>query len=101
MASFVYSPPRVLFTRAEQDVLRLAATGATDRIIGEHLDIRLTAVKARWRRIQERVWSRNPVVLRAFGDAQISGSRGAQVRNVIVEFVRENPSELTPYSDEQ
>jgi DNA-binding NarL/FixJ family response regulator len=57
---FVYNHPRLLFTPAEQEVLRAALDGAPDEIISERLGIPLSATKARWTRIHQRVTKRLP-----------------------------------------
>lgn len=92
---FTYFPPRVLFTQPEQCVLLEALDGATDAQIATRLGIGVAAVKARLTRAYERVQARLPGLLpQRDADDTV---RGAQVRHLVLEFVRDNPSELTPY----
>jgi hypothetical protein len=94
---FTYNPPRIYFTRQEQDLLREAlASGATDIVLAQRLGVTVPAVKARWKRLFERVADRMPELLAA-RDQRPSASRGAQLRHVVLQFVRKHPSELTPY----
>jgi hypothetical protein len=97
LAMFVYSPPRLRFTDAEQRLLRVALRGGTDDRLSEVLKIPVTAVKARWSRIQERAFARAPEI---FCDLKVTSrarGRGAQNRHLILEYVRAHPSELTPF----
>lgn len=98
MPMFFYDPPRVRFTAAERDLIRAALEGATDVELAERLGIALSAVKARWNRVVDRIEDRLPALLAEHRAASV-GVRGSQVRHLIREFVRANPSELTPYSD--
>lgn len=92
---FSYFPPRIFFTGPEQAVLREALEGATDVQIAARLGIGVAAVKARLTRAYERMQARLPGILpqRVTHDT----ARGAQVRHLVLDFVRDNPSELTPY----
>jgi DNA-binding NarL/FixJ family response regulator len=94
---FVYAPPRVFFTPAEQDLLRAAMDGAPDDVISRRLGIALSATKARWTRIHQRVAARLPHILEAVPAAHDAARRGPQTRHLILSYIRENPSELTPY----
>jgi hypothetical protein len=97
MSSFVYAPPAARFTSAEQEVLRTALGGATDEGISTYLGVPLTAVKARWTRIQQKVARRVPHVLSQLRESKRDDRRGPQARQFILEFVRRHPAELTPY----
>jgi hypothetical protein len=92
---FTYFPPRVLFTTPEQEVLREALAGATDMQIATRLGTSVAAVKSRLTRAYERLHARLPGVL-PLRDTNDVG-RGSQVRHLVLDFVRDNPSELTPY----
>jgi hypothetical protein len=96
LAMFAYSPPRLLFTRAEQDVLAAALSGATDDTLSAKLQIPVSAVKARWSRIQERTARMAPDILRNVPIPSHHG-RGVQTRHLILQYLREHPAELTPY----
>jgi hypothetical protein len=92
---FNYRPPILALTSAEKDVLRVALTGATDPIIAKTLEIPLASVKGRWSRIFRRV-AETPLM--SIVDAEKrSGHRGPQFRHILVDYVRQNPSELTPF----
>jgi hypothetical protein len=95
---FVYNPPRVLFTPSEQAVLRAALDGAPDDVISTRLRIPISATKARWTRIHERVAARLPSLIHPVAPAQDAAHRGPQVRHLILAYVRDNRSELTPYA---
>lgn len=55
----------------------------------------MAAVKSRLTRAYERIQTRLPGSLPVRDMDE--GGRGAQVRDVVLDFVRSNPSELTPY----
>jgi hypothetical protein len=92
---FTYFVPRIGLTVAEKEVIREALRGATDVQVKERLRISLAAVKSRWTRAYERILSRAPGVLPLRDVHKLD--RGPQVRHRVLEFVRDNPSELTPY----
>jgi len=93
---FVYNPPRVGFTPAEQDLLRAALDAAPDDVISARLGIPLSATKARWTRIHQRVAARLPEIRNAVPRPQDMTRRGPQLRHLVLAYVRDNPSELTP-----
>jgi hypothetical protein len=97
LALFAYSPPRLHFTPAEQRVLSEALGGAVDETLSARLGIPLSAVKARWTRIQERVVRYAPELVAAVRHGRGYG-RGNQRRHLILNYVRDHPSELTPYA---
>lgn len=92
---FIYNPPRIFFTAAEQELLAKALSGAPDEVLAAQLGIRVSAVKARWNRIHHRAAAVLPQMY-GTGETSRPGSRGAQVRHLIVDYVRQHPSELTP-----
>jgi hypothetical protein len=94
MPMFLYTPPAVCFTPTEQEILRAAVGDRTDAEIGRALGISVAATKARWNRIHLRFFARFPDDKRRLP----SGTRGEQIRHVILEYVRTHPSELTPYA---
>jgi hypothetical protein len=95
---FVYSPPRIAFTEAEQSILLVALTGEPDAGIARRLQMPLTAVKSRWSRLQERALAAVPDEFREIASRRTQAGRGPQNRHRILEYVRHNPSELTPYT---
>jgi hypothetical protein len=48
LAMFAYSPPRLFFTSAEQQLIAEALAGVTDETLSVRLGIPRSAVKARW-----------------------------------------------------
>jgi DNA-binding CsgD family transcriptional regulator len=95
--AFVYTPPRILFTAREQALLRCAVDGSPDEAIAARLGVGLSSVKARWTRVQQRAVRMAPELFRAVPLPKLSNRRGAQTRHLLLEYVRANPSELTPY----
>jgi hypothetical protein len=97
LAMFAYSLPQLFFTPPEQQVLTEAMTGVTDETISARLGVPLSTVKARWNRIQDRAIRLAPDL---FSDVPMPrpGSRGVQTRHRVLQYVRDNPSELTPYT---
>jgi len=95
LAMFAYSPPRLFFTPAEQHLIAEALAGGTDATLSARLGIPRSAVKARWTRIQQRVARTAPEL---FADVPLPHrGRGVQTRHLILNYVRQHPSELTPY----
>ncbi len=98
MPMFAYVPPRVFFTSAERDLLTMALDGhVTDGDLASELGMSPSGVKARWRRIAQRIEDRLPELLQSRAHNDGEGVRGAQVRHVILQFLREHPEELTHY----
>jgi hypothetical protein len=97
MPMFLYTPPRICFTSAEQAVLRLALTGAPDTVVAQRLGIPHTTVKARWVRIQQRAFGAVSGELGVTDMPSAGAGRGLQTRHLVLEYVRQHPSELTPY----
>jgi hypothetical protein len=95
---FLYTPPVVRFTPSEQQLIRAALDGRTDVELSRSLRLAMTAIKARWNRIRMRFFTRLPDVDRRALPAT-GGARGEQARHIILEYVRKNPCELTPYAE--
>jgi hypothetical protein len=98
LAMFAYSPPRLFCTAAEQQLIAAALAGDTDETLSRRLGIPVSAVKARWCRIQDRVARRAPELFRGVRGMPAGTGRGVQTRHLILEYVRNHPSELTPYA---
>jgi hypothetical protein len=94
---FAYTPPRIFFTSSEQQLLAAALSGWTDESLSAHLRIPLTAVKGRWTRIQRRAADALPELFDAVAPSPFQTQRGPQWRHVLLQYLRDNPSELTPY----
>lgn len=95
---FLYAPPRLGFTAAERELLLSALDGRTDRESAQELGIAVTAVKARWSRILIRAADHHlPLGEREAARVRTS-ARGAQVRHLLLQYLRRHPSELTPFA---
>lgn len=92
---FLYRPPVLALTPSEKAVLRVALDGVTDQAIADALGIPIASVKSRWSRMFRRV--AQTTLGPQFDPGKRSGGRGPRARHLIVEHVRQNPSELTPF----
>jgi len=92
---FLYRPPLLGLTPSEKAVLRVALNGVTDQAIADALEIPIASVKSRWSRIFRRVAQSS--LAPQLDPGKASGERGRQARHLVVEHVRQNPSELTPF----
>ena len=97
LSMFLYNPPAIVFTNAQRDLLEAALSGLTDSQLGHRLGVKLTTIKARWTRIYDRAFRRAPHLFAAVPGRDGSPARGAQLRHLILQYVRDNPEELTPY----
>ncbi len=97
---FLRRAPRLRLTTALQDVLELACLGFDDGAIAKELNVSLHTVHKRWRAIYARAAETLPALLRerprAAADA--SAVRGAEKRRRLVEYTRNHPEELRPWS---
>lgn len=79
-------------------MLRAGLAWGTDAAIASALALPVATVKSRWSRILRRVAS-TPLGSRLTPDR--SGERrGPQSRHLLLDYLRENPWELTPYQPE-
>jgi DNA-binding CsgD family transcriptional regulator len=97
LPAFTYEPPRLHLTPAEQQLLRAALDGETDEGLSRKLGISVSSVKARWTRIQQRIVKHAPELV-ARVPPRIGDHRGASFRHLVMDYLRKNPSELTPYA---
>jgi hypothetical protein len=97
LGMFAYKPPQVPFTRAEQHLLRAGLDGAPDEVVAARLGIPISSVKARWTRVYQRVVQCLPNLVEHVRAPHAGDRRGAQIRHLVLEYIRQNPSELTPY----
>lgn len=94
---FLYSPPRLGFSRGEQRLLRQALVGQTDIELAHDLNVALTTVKSRWRSIYDRVGRSAPEILPpAAMAATPRAARGREKRRRLLAYLREHPEELRP-----
>jgi DNA-binding CsgD family transcriptional regulator len=93
---FTYEAPVVGFTRQERRLLREALLGATDTELAHRLGMSVAAVKSSW----VRLYTRASTTMATVGSTESNrraASRGLQKRHRLLDFVRQHPSELTPY----
>lgn len=95
---FLYRRPLLGFTPADKVVLKAALAWGTDASIAAALSLPVATVKSRWSRILRRVAS-SPLGSRLTLDRG-SERRGPQSRHLLLDYLRENPWELTPYEPE-
>jgi hypothetical protein len=95
---FLYTPPRVRFTPSEQQIILAALDGRTDAELSRSLEMPMTAIKARWNRIHLRFFAQLPDLDRRASPSG-DGVRGGQTRHIVLEYVRRNACELTPYGE--
>lgn len=92
---FLYRRPTLGLSPAEKAVLSAALTWGTDVAIAEALALPVPTVKSRWSRILRRVAS-TPLGPRLTPE-RAGERRGPQSRHRLLDHLRENPWELTPY----
>lgn len=98
--AFQFTPPRFGFAGSERRLLRLAVTDLTDEAIGDELGISGHGVKKLWRQVHQRAVDALPAL---FADAcQPPGGegtgRGPEKRRALLQYLRQHPEELRPYS---
>jgi hypothetical protein len=95
--AFQFTPPRFRFSAAERRMLRLAVTQLTDEQVGEELGISLHGLKKLWRSVHERALDALPHL---FDDstATEAGTRGPEKRRTLLQYLRQHPEELRPYT---
>lgn len=96
-----YMSPRFGFNAVEQHLLRLALDGRTDVAIANLTNSSLGCTKKHFREIYDKVAladaHRGDA---AFSPPAINGARGVEVRRHLLNYIREHPEELRPYSHE-
>jgi hypothetical protein len=98
--AFQFTPPRFGFAASERRMLRLAVTDLTDEAIGEELGISGHGVKKLWRHVHQRAQDAMPGL---FGEGSATagsegGGRGPEKRRALLQYLRQHPEELRPYS---
>lgn len=99
--AFQFTPPRFGFAASERRLLRLAVTDLTDPAIGDELGISGHGVKKLWRQVYQRAQDAMPGL---FGDGDApaaageGGGRGPEKRRALLQYLRQHPEELRPYS---
>lgn len=91
---FEYTAPRFGFTPAEQELMRMALYGRSDRRAAWAMRVTPDTIKKRWQSVYARVSAVNPMIL----PLPRLRARGAEKRCLILDYVREHPEELRPHS---
>lgn len=94
-----FSPPRFGLNARQQQLLGLALDGGTDLSIARAAGISEAAVKKHFRTIYDKISSTGIVDSRT-GKRSMEG-RGAEARRHLLNYLREHPEELRPYSVHQ
>jgi hypothetical protein len=94
---FVYAPPRIFFSPAEQELLASALIGETDEQLARSLNLGLATVKGRWRQIYARVAAVSPELLPDCGEVPSERARGKEKRRPLLDYLRRHPEELRPH----
>lgn len=91
--------PRFFFDARARAVLRLALDGLADEEIAREIGISTNGLKKRWQQIFERV--RDSSALLDGAQPSDFGKRGAELRRVVVAYVRANREELHAYGPDR
>ena len=94
--AFVETPPRLGFTRAEQQMLRQAIFGYTDVELAERLQLALPTIKNRWRALYDRLGQIAPELVAEINVSSNPAVRGQEKRRRLLDYVRRHPEELPP-----
>jgi hypothetical protein len=94
---FVYAPPRIFFSPAEQKLLTVALLGETDRQLARSLNLGLPTVKGHWRQIYARVAAVSPELLPDSAEVPPERARGKEKRRPLLDYLRRHPEELRPH----
>ena len=95
---FIYTPPRFLFSRSQQVLLRRALRGETCETLAASLSVSRWTVKKRWHAIYERVADVDSELLPPpVADGRDASSRGTERRRHLLNYLRQHLEELRPY----
>ena len=95
---FLQSVPALGLSRSEQRLLDAALRGLTDEELAIELQVSLSAIKKTWRSIYSRVEHAGLPILPALTESREDGDRGKGKRHRLLNYVREHPEELRPFS---
>src|ERR1700694_1541158 len=94
-----FSPPRFGFVFSEQEMLKLALDGHTDDSISSVMCTSIATTKKRFRAIYEKVQSSTGGwEILTLSEPSASAVRGVEMRRHLLNYLREHPEELHPYS---
>jgi DNA-binding CsgD family transcriptional regulator len=93
---FNYQEPRLRLTSAEQEFVRVACSGMTDRELCGELGLSKETIKRRWLTLFDKCAKVVPQLApEASGDS--TGVRGPQKRHHLLEYIRKHPEETRPF----
>ena len=97
---FVYQPPRLGFSRGEQQLLFAAMGGKTDEELSDLLGVSLYTVKKVWRAVYTRVGDNLPELIpnQLSKEELPQVDRGKEKKRRLLAYLREHPEELRPIS---
>ena len=90
--AFLYTPPRIFFSRREQEVLQMALNGVPDEEIANALGVGEAAIAKRWLKIYERVAQMLPNLL----PTTPGGKRGTEKRRLLLRYLQDHLEEIRP-----
>lgn len=96
--AFQFVPPLMGFSGSERRQLRLAVADLTDDQIGDELGLSAHTVKKLWKSIHQRAADRMPDLFDDDPALAESGTRGPEKRRILLQYLRQHPEELRPYS---
>jgi hypothetical protein len=92
---FNFQQPVLLLPQNHRELLWLALQNNSDEQISRIVGVSLAAVKKRWSALFERVERCRPGLL---PDSAQNGVRGPAKRDGILQYIRQHPEELRPYT---
>ena len=99
MTTQMFEPPapRLGLTPAEQRVVLRALDGTSDQVIAASLGLSPDTVRSNWKSIYQRLATFVPGLVGAAAPSE-GGTRGAERRRAVIEYLRQNMHELRPWS---
>jgi len=93
---FGYREPILGLGEQDQELLRAALAGATDKELACTLDLKLPTLKKRWATVFHHISVQKPDLLPDPDNRWNSRVRGPQKRHVLLDYLRDHPEELRP-----
>ncbi len=95
---FRYSPPRLQFRPAEQELLLHALTGERDDELAVGFGVSPHTIKKRWQDIYGKVADAAPELLRGEEASESTAVRGIEKRRYLLQYLHHHLEELRPYT---
>jgi hypothetical protein len=97
-SAFVWTPPKLGFSAAEQDTLALALRGRRDQDIAAECHVSTSTIKKRWDSILARVAGVGPDLFPSWSATESRiGRRGPEKRTDLLQYLAAHLEELRPY----